>query len=100
MFDSNLVAKIPLDSTSKLGSKKFPIPFSIIFGDKDWAHMRDQGNSESLIKDNQFFIGRGKKPKKTTFSQYHRVPTSDHNMHFDNPQAFINIIINDLIPEA
>jgi len=29
-------------------------------------------------------------------SQIHIVPTSDHNMHVDNPQAFANCLINDI----
>jgi len=30
-------------------------------------------------------------------SRFHLVPDSDHNMHMDNPQAFANIVINDLL---
>ena len=39
-------------------------------------------------------------PAKTTYSQYHIVPNSDHNVHFDNPSALTSIIINDLLPTA
>ena len=27
----------------------------------------------------------------------HIIPESDHNMHYDNPMALVNTIINDLL---
>ena len=39
-------------------------------------------------------------PHGLTPSKYHVCPHADHNMHMDNPLAFANIIINDLIPGA
>ena len=35
-----------------------------------------------------------------TISKVHVIPTSDHNMHMDNPEALANTIINDIYNEA
>ena len=53
-----------------------------------------------MIKNNKYNKLTGKKPKRTTHSQIHIVPGSDHNMHLDNPYALANTIINDLVEGA
>ena len=90
-----------MSNPEKLGRTDFPIPFSFVYGDDDWVPLTDDGASKRLIEAHQFSATSGQMPPQgCTPSQYHVCPSADHNMHMDNPIAFANIIINDLIPGA
>ena len=95
LFQLPLLAHIPLAKEEKLGNPAFPIAFSFIFGDRDWAARIDGGAAPRLVQKSTFY----EQPclLSGTKSQYHLVPDSDHNMHMDNPLAFANLIINDLL---
>ena len=99
-FDLLMHPKISLSLPEKLGKSDFPLPFSFIYGDRDWVAMIDAGSSLKLIEANQYYINGGTKPANTTHGQFHIIPTSDHNMHMDNSIAFVNAIINDLVEGA
>ena len=70
------------------------MPFSILYGDVDWLLSVDNGNSKRLLesKKTQF-------PDQENEYKLHIIPESNHNLHFDNPQALANAIINDLLGE-
>ena len=57
--------------------------------------MLDEGASIILVNGSLF--AEKPCPRSGTYAKHHIVPTSDHNMHMDNPLAFANIIINDLL---
>merc|ERR1712093_746547 len=90
MFEQTLLAKIPLGEDDRLGDPDFKLPFSFVFGDGDWVRSADQGFSPQLIEARQKLIPS---------CGFHLVPEADHNMHMDNPMAFANAIINDIMPE-
>jgi len=99
-FDLGMQAKVPLSNQDKLGNPEFSVPFSFVYGDDDWVPFTDEGTSEKLVANNQFSKDSGNKSPAGTPSQYHICPSADHNMHMDNPIAFANIIINDLVEGA
>ena len=88
-FDSDMNAYLPLAAPCKLASEDFPIPFSIVHGDIDWVKDIDQGASELLVNINKQKFGNE--------SNYYLQPDSGHNLHIDNENANINIIINECL---
>ena len=85
LFDKGLYAHEPLNSPSLLGSSKFPLPVSFIFGMHDWVTA--EGCSDVLMSN---------KYHRTGESQMHVVPKSDHNLANDNPKDLARVIIDDL----
>lgn len=74
-----------------MADPNFKVPFTVIFGDRDWVRMVDQGSSENLVCE---------KHSQGHYDCEHTViPDSDHNLHMDNPVAFANAIINFLLDE-
>lgn len=49
LFNSNLVAKIPLSQEDRLANPDFPLPISVIFGEQDWVKDVDQNASLNLV---------------------------------------------------
>ena len=87
-FDEALRCYLPLGVQSKLGSNKFPVPVSIVLGDCDWVQGHDLGASRKIIKANKEAHGH--------LSNYYKCPSAGHTMNLDNPDAWVNIIINEV----
>lgn len=49
MFSSNLRAIKGLSSPQRLGSEDFKVPFSFIFGSRDWVKDHDNRAAEALV---------------------------------------------------
>jgi len=62
------------------------LAISFIYGDDDWVKLSIEGDIPELIC----------KTNKFESSKCYIVPTSDHNLHMDNPKALATCIINDV----
>mmetsp|Transcript_5064 Transcript_5064/g.8635 ORF Transcript_5064/g.8635 Transcript_5064/m.8635 type:complete len:138 (+) Transcript_5064:683-1096(+) len=71
-FDSQLQAFLPLGVSSKMADPDFPVPFSIIIGDRDWVNECDDGAS-------QMCVGINKK-KFGSQSNFYACPQAGHNL--------------------
>ena len=87
-FDDALRCYLPLGVQSKLGSEKFPIPVTIVLGDVDWVQQHDLGASRKIIMANKTTHGH--------LSNLYICPTAGHTLNLDNPDAWANIIINEV----
>ena len=87
MINFNLEGQttLPLCVPDKFLDQKFPIPISFIFGDKDWVKILEGDAPEQICSTNQF-----------ASSKVHTLPTSDHNLHMDNPAGLSTCLINDV----
>ena len=94
-FSLSLNAYVSLGVPGKVADKEYPLPISFIYGDHDWVQGIEGNIADKILSFNQFYdeecVEFGLKR-----SHVHIVPTSDHNMHTDNPSALANIIINDI----
>ena len=68
--------KVPLHSTAYLLNPNIDFPVAFAFGDRDFLH--SQG-ADLIIKGNKHY--------ETGASQLFKIPNSDHNLFFDNPDA-------------
>lgn len=66
--------------------KDVPFDFSFIYGESDWVRNMEKEYA-------QISIEARNKPN----CQYYICPDAGHNLHMDNPEAFSNLIINDLL---
>lgn len=90
LFTSGLRAQKGLAAKSRLGDEDFSVPFSFVYGDVDWVKSIDRGASEELIALKKQHVGSDNDNLYTCII----VPDSDHNLHFDNPIATTNAILN------
>ena len=94
-FTMSLNAHVSLGVPGKVCDKDYPLPLSFIYGDHDWVQGIEGDIADEIMSVNQFY-----KEDSNEFglmlSRVHIVPTSDHNMHTDNPTALANTIINDI----
>lgn len=108
-FNITLCAHLPLGIKAKLANEHFPLPISFIYGDNDWVQMLEEDIADIVVSKNKYgvysdkygqfdpeLLEEGEEMPGVFTSQIHIVPTSDHNMHIDNPQAFANCLINDV----
>ncbi len=65
-----------------MGSVKIPVSF--YFGDRDWMYTEA---GQKIVNKN---------PHKGTKSHVYIIKDSDHHLYFDNPQEFVEKIIEDL----
>ena len=72
----------------KLSSGSFPIPVSFIYGDADWVKRVEKEGPQEVVDANP-----------NVGSKLYVIPDSDHNLQMDNPLAFANCIINDILGE-
>jgi pimeloyl-ACP methyl ester carboxylesterase len=63
----------------------FPLAISFIYGDDDWVKLIEGDTPHIICATNKF-----------KNSKSHTLPTSDHNLHMDNPGALAQCIINDV----
>lgn len=94
-LDSTLRAIIALGSPELLLNKDFPIPISFIYGDADWVQRFEEDIAWEIVKINKF-CGQDSPECGLKISKVHVIPTSDHNMHIDNPNAMAQTLINDI----
>jgi pimeloyl-ACP methyl ester carboxylesterase len=87
-FSLGFICQDPLNIKEKLSSGAFPIPVSFIYGDLDWVKRVEKEGPDEVIAANP-----------NAASKYYLIPDSDHNLHMDQPLAFANCIINDLLGE-
>ena len=83
-----------LDCRTPLGDKfkksQLPFDFSFIYGEIDWVRLYvDSDTSQECVNINSL--------KNGGISKYHIVPDATHNLHYNNPEALANTIINDLL---
>ena len=88
-FTKALQCYLPLATPQKLADPDFPIPISIVLGDDDWMREVDLGASELVVMNNQKRHGRE--------SNHYILPTAGHNLHIDNMNGLVNIIINEIL---
>jgi len=88
LFDQFLRSRLPLATPTKLLDPNFPVPISIVMGSDDWMLKVDKGASQEIINSNKKLHGNE--------SNYYLCPNAGHVMNCDNPDATINIIINDI----
>jgi hypothetical protein len=88
-FEPGIQAKIPLSNKEKLCKESFPLALSFIYGELDWVLRLEKDAYAQVIEQNM----------EGNICKMHIIPESDHNMHYDNPQALANTIINDLLGE-
>ena len=91
-FNIYMSAHIPLGTPDKLASEKFSLPISFIYGDNDWVYVLEGDVSETILKKNKFTSSKN----GVLSSRIHFIPTSDHAMHMENPEALANTLINDI----
>ena len=91
MFDIMFQPHLSLQDPSMMADPDFKVPFTVIFGDRDWVRRVDQGSSEKLIN--------VKHQQENYDCEHIVIPDSDHNLHMDNPVAFANAIVNFLLSE-
>ena len=94
-FNIKLEAFHPLATSDKLMSPDFPIPISIMYGDTDWI-LGLESETPKLICESSKFKGKDQNEEGLLISKLHIIPTSDHQLHFDNPQGLANAMINDV----
>lgn len=94
-FTVTLQAYLPLGTPNKVGSPDFPLPLSFIYGEDDWVHHLEEDVSWKIMETNKFYK-EGSTEQGLGVSRVYKLPTSDHNMHMDNPTALANTIINDV----
>jgi pimeloyl-ACP methyl ester carboxylesterase len=91
-FNLYMQAHIPLGSSDKLASEKFKLPISFVYGDNDWVHVLEGDIAQKILKANMFTSDQN----GVKSSRIHFIPTSDHAMHMENPEALAHTIINDV----
>ena len=84
-FTPGLFPHNPLYAENRLGAPDFPIAISFIFGRHDWVSAK---GAFKTVDGSQF--------KESGQSQVHVCDKADHNMHNDNPQELIRLIVGDL----
>ena len=94
-FNLKLEADLPLATEGKLMSNEFPIPLSIMYGQNDWVRGLESEAPIHICNANKF-AAKSENEEGLMVSKYHIIPTSDHNLHFDNPIGLANSIINDI----
>lgn len=94
-FNLKLEANYPLATDDKLLSKDFPIPISIMMGENDWVRGME-ADAPANICNSSKFAAKSDTEEGLMVSKYHIIPTSDHNLHFDNKTALANSLINDI----
>ena len=82
VFDWVMFAHRALEEDDRLGG--VPIPVSFFYGDRDWMN-----------KDGGYAVV-SKNPFKGTHSKVYLITNSDHHMYFDNPEEFVETMIEDL----
>lgn len=91
-FNLYMSAHIPLGTKDKLASEKFNLPISFVYGDNDWVHVLEGNVSDTIMEANMY-----KSDKNGVYSsRIHFIPSSDHAMHMENPEALAHTIINDI----
>ena len=84
-----------MGTANKIGNPEFPLPLTFIYGEDDWVHHLEEDVSWKIMEKNMFY-SEGDTSQGLTRSHVYKLPTSDHNMHMDNPTALANTIINDV----
>lgn len=97
-FTITLQAHIALGVKERLANLDFPLPMSFIYGDHDWVQHIEEDIADIVLYHNKFFT-EDQDAMGLGISKVHVIPTSDHNMHMDNPEALANTIINDIYNE-
>ena len=95
LFNEGMQAQLPLGTEDKLGNKKFPIPVSFIMGQEDWVRYLDEDYGQTCVNARE--INKDTTLPNNQRGNYIFCPKSGHQMHMDNPIAFTNIIINELV---
>ena len=78
LFKVGFLAEISLTNVLK----GHPVPITFVYGDSDWVRLtvEDKDAEKLMGSSKDIFI----------------IPSSDHNIHMDNPLALANCIINSL----
>ena len=72
------------------------VPISFIYGEYDWVHIFEGNISEKICSVNKFSGDRLPLQHGVNISKVYKVPSSDHSMHLDNPDALASAIVNDI----
>ena len=89
LFTDEMIPSLPLFTLDKLAKPEFPIPVSIVVGERDW--IRKQINEVG-----QNCVNLSRRTHGPDAARYWVCPGSGHNLQLDNPQALSNIIINEV----
>ena len=65
-----------LATPEKFLDPEFPLAISFIYGSDDWVKLIEEDTPDLIVATNKFET-----------SKSYIVPTSDHNLHMDNPKA-------------
>ena len=85
-FDLSLYCKAtPLAHPSRLGNAEFPVPVSFVYGQHDWVRRVDEEAGRVVVEANSH-----------PSSRLHFLQDSDHNMHMDNPEGLVRILVSEL----
>ena len=66
-----------------------------MYGDNDWVRGMETEAPIEICNKNKF-AAKSETEQGLIVSKYHIIPTSDHHIHFDNPGALANSLINDV----
>ena len=87
-----------MGTSDRLASPDLDVPISFFYGDNDWVIGIEEEAAQNVIEQNKYFQRSTTAYEKMygiEYSNVFYVPTSDHNMHMDNPEALANLILND-----
>lgn len=92
LFNSNIMAHMPLGRYDRLGNPNFEVPISFIMGEFDWIQYLDVDDETGLQGGEKIVLAN--KIKHGNKSRFYWIPYSGHNL--ENSAAFLNILIEDL----
>ena len=97
LFTKGFQSHLPLGTKEKFANPNFPIPVSIVMGDRDWMRKCDDDYGKICVEAR--LENHNPDLKFEEKGHFYICPTSGHNLHMDNPIATTNIIINDIFGE-
>jgi pimeloyl-ACP methyl ester carboxylesterase len=86
-LNATLQAYIPLGDPKHLCNKDLKVPISFIYGEYDWVQIFEGEVAWNICSTNQFTGDATPETSGLNVSKVHRIPSSDHAMHLDNPDA-------------
>lgn len=92
LFNTDIMAKMPLGDFTRLGNPEFEVPISFILGEFDWVRYLDMDDAsgmqwgEIIVKENRKRHGSN--------SKFYWLPYSGHNI--ENGFMFVDILLRDL----
>lgn len=92
LFNTDIMAKLPLGDFTRLGNPEFEVPISFIMGEFDWVRYLDVDDASGL-QWGEIIVNENRK-RHGGDSKFYWLPYSGHNI--ENSFLFVDILLRDL----